>query len=206
VQSAIGRCSSQDLAPLYARFVRNDTWITPTFAAAFEVASWPNRTVPGDSLAHYLPASLRRFVEQIFPMPDSVPVGADSVGRAMFSKRLAQVATMHRAGVHILTGTDAPLRNSPPGFGLHEEMSLLVQGGMSPFDVIRAATIEPARYLGMLESTGTIAPGKRADLVLLAGNPLLDIRQTRRIVAVVADGRLIDAAERAHLIRVAARE
>jgi imidazolonepropionase-like amidohydrolase len=124
----------------------------------------------------------------------------------MFSKRLAQVATMHRAGVHILTGTDAPLRNSPPGFGLHEEMSLLVQGGMSPFDVIRAATIEPARYLGMLESTGTIAPGKRADLVLLAGNPLLDIRQTRRIVAVVADGRLIDAAERAHLIRVAARE
>jgi imidazolonepropionase-like amidohydrolase len=58
----------------------------------------------------------------------------------------------------------------------------------------------------MLESTGTIAPGKRADLVLLAGNPLLDIRQTRRIVAVVADGRLIDAAERAHLIRVAARE
>jgi imidazolonepropionase-like amidohydrolase len=206
VQSAVGRCSSQDLSLLYARFVRNDTWVTPTFTAAFEVASWPNRTVPGDSLAHYLPPSLRRFVEQIFPMPDSIPLGADSVGRAMFAKRLAQAATMRRAGVHILTGTDAPLRNSPPGFGLHEELSLLVQGGMSPFDAISAATIEPARYFGMLDSTGTIAPGKRADLVLLAGNPLHDIRQTRRIVLVVANGRLIDARERQRLIRLAARE
>jgi imidazolonepropionase-like amidohydrolase len=161
--------------------------------------------VPGDSLAHYLPASLRRFVEQIFPMPDSIPVGADSVGRAMFAKRLAQVATMHRAGVRILTGTDAPLRNSPPGFGLHEELALLVQGGMSPFDAISAATIEPARYFGMLDSAGTIAPGKLADLVLLAGNPLRDIRQTRQIVAVVANGRLINAKERERLIRLAAR-
>jgi len=206
VQSAIGRCSSQDLAPLYARFVRNGTWVTPTFTAAYEVASWPNHTVPGDSLGHYLPASLRRFVEQIFPMPDSIPAGADSVGRAMFAKRLAQVATMRRAGVHILTGTDAPLRNSPPGFGLHEELALLVQGGMSPFAVIRAATIEPARYFGMLDSLGTIAPGKLADLVLLDGNPLRDIRQTRRIAAVMIDGRLIDAAERQRLIRSAARE
>jgi imidazolonepropionase-like amidohydrolase len=204
VQSAIGRCSSQDLAQLYARFVRNATWVTPTFTAVYEVASWPNRTVPGDSLAHYLPESLRHFVEQIFPMPDSIPPGADSVGRAMLAKRLVQVATMRRAGVHILAGTDAPLRNSPPGFGLHEELALLVKGGMSPFDALSAATIEPARYLGMLDSAGTIAAGKLADLVLLAGNPLRDIRQTRRIVAVVANGRLIDANERARLIRLAA--
>jgi imidazolonepropionase-like amidohydrolase len=204
VQSAIGRCSSQDLAQLYARFVRNATWVTPTFTAVYEVASWPNRTVPGDSLAHYLPESLRHFVEQIFPMPDSIPPGADSVGRAMLAKRLVQVATMRRAGVHILAGTDAPLRNSPPGFGLHEELALLVKGGMSPFDALSAATIEPARYLGMLDSAGTMAAGKLPDLVLLAGNPLRDIRQTRRIVAVVANGRLIDANERARLIRLAA--
>jgi len=98
------------------------------------------------------------------------------------------------------------LRNSPPGFGLHEELALLVQGGMSPFDVISAATIEPARYFGMLDSLGTVAPGKLADLVLLDGNPLLDIRQTRRIAVVMIDGRLIDAGERQRLIRSAARE
>src|SRR5439155_24370650 len=123
--------------------------------------------VPGDTLAHYLPESLRKFVAGIFPMPDSIPPGADSVGRAMFEKRLTQVAAMQRAGVHVLTGTDAPLRNSPPGFGLHEELMLLVRGGMSPFEALRAATFEPASYLGMLDSAGTIAVGHVADLVLL---------------------------------------
>jgi imidazolonepropionase-like amidohydrolase len=203
VQAALGRCSSLDLAPLYARFVRNQTWVTPTFAGAYQIAGWPNDVVPGDSLAHYLPDSLLRFVQQIFPMPDSIPIGADSVGRAVYAKRLAQVATMHRAGVRILTGTDAPLRNSPPGFGLHEEFLLLTRGGFSPFEVIRAATLEPARYLGMLDSAGTIASGKLADLVLLDANPLRDIRNTRRIAAVVANGRLYDANERQKLLRSA---
>jgi imidazolonepropionase-like amidohydrolase len=200
VQSALGRCTSQDLASLYARFVRNDTWVTPTFTAQYEVAVWPTHDVPGDSLAHYLPTAVRDYVASIFPMPDSIPVGADSVGRAMFEKRLRQVATMHAAGVHVLTGTDAPLRNSPPGFGLHEEMELLVRGGMSPFDVLRAATIEPARFLGLTDSLGTVEAGKLADLVLLDANPLRDIRNTRRVAAVLANGRLISAAGRARLL------
>jgi imidazolonepropionase-like amidohydrolase len=177
--------------------------VTPTFTAAYEVSAWPSRGVPGDSLAHYLPEALKKFVAEIFPMPDSIPPGADSVGRAMFAKRLSQAETMRAAGVHIMTGTDAPLRNSPPGFGLHEELALLVRGGMSPFNALRAATIEPARYLGMLDSAGTIARGKIADLVLLNGNPLRDISQTRRIVAVVANGRLIESGERERMIRSA---
>ena len=193
VQSALGRCTTRPLDDMYAHFVRNGTWVTPTFTAQFEVASWPKHEVPGDSLAHYLPAGMREFVAQIFPMPDSIPPGADSVGRAMFDKRLAQVATMHGAGVRVLTGTDAPLRNSPPGFGLHDEMSLLVRGGMSTFDVLCAATFEPARYFGSLDSAGTVEQGRLADLVLLAANPLRDIRNTRSIVAVMANGRLFDS-------------
>ena len=203
VQSALGRCSSRDLAPLYARFVKNETWVTPTFTAAVEIALWPTRALPGDSLAKYLPDTVRRFVLEIFPMPDSIPPGADSAGRAMLAKRLAQVATMHRAGVRILTGTDAPLRNSPPGFGLHEELTLLARGGMTPFEIIRSATFEPARYLKMLDSAGTIASGKVADLVLLDANPLRDIRNTRRIAGVVANGRYFDRQERLRLLRSA---
>jgi len=203
VQGALGRCSSADLAPLYAKFVRNGTYVTPTFTAQVEVAVWPTHAVPGDSLAHYLPKAVRDYVAQIFPMPDSIPPNADSVGRAMLDKRLRQVAAMQRAGVHILTGTDAPLRNSPPGFGLHEEFLLLARGGMSPFDVLKSATLEPARYLNMLDSTGTIAQGKLADLVLLDANPLVDIRNTRRIAAVVANGRLFAGAQRERLLHVA---
>ena len=203
VQGALGRCSSDDLAPLYAKFVRNGTWVTPTFTAQYEVAVWPTRAVPGDSLAPYLPESVRRYVAEIFPMPDSIPPNADSVGRAMFEKRLRQVATMHHAGVRILTGTDAPLRNSPPGFGLHEEFALLARGGLTPFEVLRAATLEPARYFGMLDSAGTIASGQLADLVLLDANPLRDIRNTRRISAVMANGRLFLGPDRERLLRAA---
>lgn len=203
VQGALGRCSSEDQAPLWVKFVRNDTWITPTFVAMVEVASWPSRSVPGDSLAHYLPDTLKRYVATLFPMPDSIPAGADSVGRAMFAKRLAQVAAMQRSGVRVLTGTDAPLRNSPPGFGLHEELVLLARGGMTPFEVLRAATYEPARYLGRLATMGTIEPARVADLILLDADPLGDIRNTRRIALVIANGVVYDAAARANLLRAA---
>jgi imidazolonepropionase-like amidohydrolase len=201
VQGALGRCSSENLDELYARFVRNGTWVTPTFTAQYEVAVWPTHAVPGDTLARYIPAVLRDFTAQIFPMPDSIPPGADSVGRVMFAKRLAQVAQMHRAGVGVLTGTDAPLRNSPPGFGLHEELGLLVRGGMTPFEVLRAATYEPARYFGMLDSVGTIEAGRVADLVLLDRSPLADIANTRQISGVMANGRWFDSVARAKLLR-----
>ena len=204
VQGALGRCSSEDLAPLYAKFVRNGTYVTPTFTAQVEVATWPRHEVPGDTLAHYLPRAVRAFVAEIFPMPDSIPPNADSVGRAMLMKRMQQVATMQRAGVHILTGTDAPLRNSPPGFGLLEELTLLARGGMSNFAVLRSATLEPARYFDMLDSAGTVAAGKLADLVLLDANPLVNIANMRRISAVVANGRLFVGRERERLLHSAA--
>jgi imidazolonepropionase-like amidohydrolase len=202
VQSAVGRCSSEPLAPLYAKFVRNGTYVTPTFTAMVEVASWPTRWVPGDTVAHYLPKAVRDYVAEIFPMPDSIPPNADSVGRAMLEKRERQVAAMRRAGVHILTGTDAPLRNSPPGFGLHEELELLAHGGLTPLEVLESATLEPARYFGMADSVGTVAAGKLADLVLLDANPLENIRNTRRISAVVANGRLFAGADRERLLHV----
>lgn len=200
IQSALARCRSLDLSPMYASFVRNNTWVTPTFTAMVEVASWPGRDVPGDSLAHYLPDTLKRFVASIFPMPDSIPAGADSVGRAVLSRRFAQVAEMRRAGVGILTGTDAPLRNSPPGFGLLEELTLLARGGLSAREVLRAATLEPARYLEATDSIGLVAPGMVADLVLLNANPLADVANFRRIDLVIANGRLFTTADRRRIL------
>jgi imidazolonepropionase-like amidohydrolase len=192
VQSALAPCTTEDQAALYARLARNDTYVVPTLVAAVEIAEWPKRKVPGDSLGKYLPDSLRAFVAQIFPMPDSIPPDADVVGRALFEKRVATVGALHRAGVHVMTGTDAPLRNSPPGFGLHEELRHFVRGGLSPIEALRAATIEPARFLGMLDSLGTVERGKIADLVLLDANPVADIANTRRIAGVVANGHYFD--------------
>jgi imidazolonepropionase-like amidohydrolase len=201
IQRVLGECTSADLAPLFARFVRNGTRVVPTLVAAYEIARWPRRDLPGDRFASFIPDTLRRFVASIFLMPADIPADADAVGRAVFEKRLALVGAMHRAGVGILTGTDAPLRNSPPGFGLHQELALLVRGGMPPFEVLRAATLEPARYFGMTDSLGTIASGNVADLVLLGGNPLSDIGNISRIEAVVVNGRLIGAEARRALLR-----
>lgn len=205
VQRVVGRCSSQDMAPLFARFVHNGTWVVPTLTASYEVAHWPKRDLPGDAFGQYLPDTLKKYVAGIFPMLPDIPADADVVGMQLFAKRLALVAALHRAGVGVLPGTDAPLRNSPPGFGLHEELRLMVQGGMPTFAVLRAATLEPARYFGMLDSLGTIASGKIADLVLLTASPLENIENTRRIDAVVANGRLIDGAARLALLQAGAR-
>jgi hypothetical protein len=201
VQRVLARCSSADLTPLWAKLVRNHTWVVPTLVAQFEVANWPRRVVPGDAYARYLPDNLRAYVAQIFPMPDDVPPRADVTGEALFNRGVSLVGIMHRAGIAVMPGTDAPLRNSPPGFGLHAELELFVRGGMSPAEALRAATLEPARYFNAVDSSGTIAAGKVADLVLLEANPLRDIRRTRRVYAVVANGRLMTAVERSALLR-----
>jgi imidazolonepropionase-like amidohydrolase len=123
--------------------------------------------------------------------------------RALMDKRLQQVAALHRAGVPLLVGTDAP--GVAPGWSAHEEMRLFVMAGLSPSAAMRAATLEPARWLGATDSLGTIASGRRADLVLLDADPLVDIRNTTRVRAVVADGRLLERAALDTLLAEAAR-
>jgi imidazolonepropionase-like amidohydrolase len=189
-QAALGRCDTLDQAPLYAKLRRNGTWVVPTLVAQVEVARWPKRDVPGDSVQGYLPDSLRRYVAEIFPMVDSVPPDADVNGARLFAKRVEVTGALFRAGVGVMAGTDAPLRNSPPGFGLHEELLHFTQAGMTPFEALRAATYEPVRFLGMLDSLGTVEAGKVSDLVLLVANPLTDIRNSSRTAFVVAAGRL----------------
>ena len=108
----------------------------------------------------------------------------------MFQKRMALAADLSRAGIPLLIGTDAPLAPALPGEGVHEEMALLVRAGLTPAQVLRAATWEAARYLEATDSLGKVAPAHVADLVVLEANPLEDVASVRRIAAVVANGRL----------------
>ena len=101
------------------------------------------------------------------------------------------VQLMRDAGVPILAGTD----QAPDGASLHRELELLVETGLSPLEAIAAATSRATAFLGLTEELGTVEAGKRADLVLLDGDPLADIRNTRRIAAVVVGGVLLDRAE-----------
>jgi len=93
------------------------------------------------------------------------------------------------AGARVMTGTDSLIPSNAPGFSIHDELAELVDAGLSPFEVLRASTTEVFAYLGELDQAGTIEVGKRADLVLLQGNPLADIAETRRISGVMIRGK-----------------
>jgi imidazolonepropionase-like amidohydrolase len=112
----------------------------------------------------------------------------------MFAKRHELVRALHAAGVPLLAGTDTPMRNVPPGFGLHEELLEFARSGLSPAEALRAATYEPARYFAALDSLGTIEAGKLADLVLLDADPLANIAIAHRIAAVLTRGHVYERA------------
>lgn len=103
---------------------------------------------------------------------------------------LRLVRDLHRAKVPFLAGSDAPAGyDLVPGSSLHRELEWLVTAGFTPLEALQTATINPALFLGKTGDFGAIAAGRKADLVLLERNPLIDIRNTRTVVGVVADGR-----------------
>ena len=102
-------------------------------------------------------------------------------------KGLVPVIRAHDLG--LLAGTDLGTTGIDPGASLHDELALLVDAGFTPAEALRAATLNPARFFGATDSLGTVEAGKLADLVLLAGDPLADIANTRRVVFVMVAGR-----------------
>lgn len=108
-----------------------------------------------------------------------------------FQRKL--VRAFHAAGVPLLAGSDATSIGPVAGFSLHEELAELVRSGLTPYDALRTATIHSARYLGRLDRYGTIEVGKAADLTLVDGDPMRDIRNTSRIAGVMRDGSWHDA-------------
>lgn len=91
----------------------------------------------------------------------------------------------------MLAATDALILYVFPGFSLHDELELFVQAGLTPMESLQTATRNPAIYLDMIDMVGTVEMGKKADLVLLEANPLENISNTKRINAVIVNGKLI---------------
>lgn len=100
------------------------------------------------------------------------------------------IGHLKEANVDIMAGTDCPIFFLTPGYSLHEELALLVKGGLTPLEAIEAATTKPAEYFNMDKELGLVQEGMLADLVLLEANPLENIRNTLKINAVVRDGKL----------------
>jgi len=124
-----------------------------------------------------------------------VELGNRSYYSNYLSAQEKMLLALYEADASLLSGTDA---NSPvivPGFSLHDELETMVGVGIPPYDALKTSTYNPALYLGELDEFGTIEEGKRADLVLLDGNPLEDITNTRKIAGVVAQGTYYTSAD-----------
>jgi imidazolonepropionase-like amidohydrolase len=124
---------------------------------------------------------LRELLETMGTSPNNSEKAA-----ARFRTLLETVRVLHQAGVPIVVGTD----QSVPGFSVDREIELYVQAGFTPMEAIQAATLVPARAMGMEKESGTIEVGKRADVILVDGNPLENISDIRKVSVVVAGGRM----------------
>jgi imidazolonepropionase-like amidohydrolase len=132
----------------------------------------------------------RKFFERYIPVPRPGKAEKAEINEGLAHLR-AVVARLHAAGVPLAVGTDAPNPSIVPGFSLHQEMELLVQGGMPPEAVLAGATSAAADLLRR-DDLGRLRPGALADLLLLDGDPTTDITNTMDIHAVVKAGKVID--------------
>ena len=146
-------------------------------------------------------ASMRQQIDFI---SNDLPRHIADLGAAIPEFSLLMLRTFHEAGVELLIGTDSHTPLVPAGRSGLDEMDLFVDAGLKPYDALRAATYNAARVLGELDTLGTVAVGKQADLLLVGDNPLESLAPLRRPLGVMARGRYYDRAQLSSL-REAAR-
>jgi imidazolonepropionase-like amidohydrolase len=126
------------------------------------------------------------------------------VARAIELRRKIILA-LQQSGAGLLLGSDAPQVFNVPGFSVHRELALLVESGLSPFEALQSGTVYPATFLDIEDRIGTVQAGLDADLILLDGNPLEDISNSRRVHGVMLQGRWLSRQKLDRMLRKLAR-
>ena len=168
-------------------------WIVPT-SALWEVLL---NTIPLETLQKYpeLKYVSAKTVEQWSAAYNQrLPQMPRQVAKNIVENRTRILRALHQGGVKILMGTDAPQQFSVPGFSLHRELLRMREAGMSPYEILKSGTVNVGQYFAKQDRFGTIAPGQRADLVLLHASPLANIANVEKIEGVMVRGRWLSRA------------
>jgi hypothetical protein len=177
----------------FAAWVRDrDVWFDPTLAVIQAVYDVPG--VSDTSELKYMPRSAMMDERLAPPIPNPTAAQIEAIQRK-YARDITPIEALIKGGARFITGTDIPVMPLVPGFAVHHELVALVGAGLTPMQAIQAGTRNSAQAAGRVALVGTIEAGKRADLILLDADPTKDITNTRRIRAVVTNGRVLDRAE-----------
>jgi imidazolonepropionase-like amidohydrolase len=168
-----------------------EVWFDPTLMVLLTQARRNEVAVRQPPELRFVPPEGLEFEDGLPPKEN--PTDEDiAAGRRAYAEALRTMRVLVAAGARFVAGTDTPVLPLVPGFALQGELEQLVAIGLSPAQAIAAGSGNAAAAMGRAADLGTIADGKVADLVLLAADPLADIRNTRQITAVILRGRLLD--------------
>lgn len=183
------RADTAGIPALMQRLREKKVWVVPTQALAERwfapIDAELLRNEP--EMIYMPPKTLNDWMAAKKNVTANPAYDAVAMNRFILLRRKLILAC-ERSGVGLLLGSDAPQVFDVPGFSIHHELKYMVDAGLTPYEAIRMGTVNVARFFGQSDA-GVIKPGAVADLILLNGNPLLDINQTKNIEGVVLNGR-----------------
>jgi imidazolonepropionase-like amidohydrolase len=181
--NAVTPDSAQAKAVLDA-FARHHTVVDPTLALMELVMhSRANEITTFEPGFNKVAPEIRELLGEMGSPPEKAAAAQDR-----FNSLLETVRILHQAGVPIVVGTDQAV----PGYSVDREMELYVKAGFTPMEAIQAATVVPAKVMGLEKDSGTIEPGKRADVIIVDGNPVENISDIRKVSAVFSAGKMFE--------------
>ena len=190
----VAQADESRIPALVKATVAAGTWQVPT---EILLVNWLNDENP-ESMAKWpemkyvAPETLAKWVAQKQGFSAKFPQ-ADR--QKLLALRRKLIKALHDGGVPFALGSDAPQTWNVPGFSAHRELGAIVAAGLTPYQALRTGTANVGTYFGTAATTGTVAAGKRADLVLLDANPLTDIGNSSRIAGVMVNGRWLSKAD-----------
>jgi len=185
---------------------RAGVYVTPTMAFfhLWFATQQSDETIRSRPDFAHIPPRMRDLYERSRAHFWSNPPSAERRARYV-AVRNRLVRAIVDSGGSVMAGSDAPGGLMGYGWTLHRELEMFVAAGLTPWEALAAATVVPARWLGADAQFGSIAVGRRADLILLDADPLKDIRNTTRIESVMIGGRVLERAEREAAVEQARR-
>jgi imidazolonepropionase-like amidohydrolase len=193
IEEFISRFSQKRFDSLCTVLANSSMWLCPTLTVNRAMSYLNDSIFINDNRIAYLPGYVLEMWNQKMNPYTKSEIDTFAKGkRVQYLFELSLIGKMNEKGVKFIAGTDFPNPYVFPGFSLHDELSLMVKGGMPALDVLKSATIHPAIFMNKEADFGSVEVGKLASLVLLNKNPLENIENTKSIETVIIRGKVIN--------------